>query len=73
MGQATPIGQQPVVKCPACGSVNVSQVPLSMIEARYYKCAVCVITFREIAETSDPVDTFRFDRDMSTLPPRSKR
>jgi transposase-like protein len=49
------------VKCPACGSSNVDRIPLSLISTPYFRCGVCVATFREVAKEREAVDTSRLD------------
>jgi DNA-directed RNA polymerase subunit RPC12/RpoP len=52
----------PAVQCPSCGSQDVAAIPLSLIEAKYYKCAACVITFRALLKQEPPADIERFNR-----------
>src|SRR5262249_57697407 len=40
----------PAVQCPSCGSSRVAQVPLMLIQARYYPCDGCTLTFRDPRE-----------------------
>jgi DNA-directed RNA polymerase subunit RPC12/RpoP len=50
------------VQCPSCGSTNVTAIPLSLIEARYYKCAACTVTFRAASRNEEPADIDRFNQ-----------
>ena len=58
---------QPVVKCPACGSVDVAAIPLFLIESRYYKCRTCVVTFRESGKAQEPADVERLNQAFADL------
>jgi DNA-directed RNA polymerase subunit RPC12/RpoP len=62
----------PAIQCPACGSTNVAAVPLSLIEAKYYKCGNCVVTFRVSPQQQERPDIERFNRGWS-LPPDDKK
>jgi transposase-like protein len=55
------------LKCPACGSIDVAAIPLSLIESRYYKCQACVVTFRELAEAEEPADVERLNQAFADL------
>jgi transposase-like protein len=60
------VAEARAVTCPACGSTNVAGIPLSLIQARYFKCGDCVVTFREITDDDAP-DIERFNTGF--LPP----
>jgi DNA-directed RNA polymerase subunit RPC12/RpoP len=62
----------PAIQCPSCGSTNVAAVPLSLIEAKYYKCGNCVVTFRAQPQEKDRPDIERFNQGWF-VPPDDKK
>jgi hypothetical protein len=64
MSEALPAALQ----CPSCGSTNAAPIPLSLIQARYYKCGNCVVTFRAPPHHDDRPDIERFNRGWSVRP-----
>jgi DNA-directed RNA polymerase subunit RPC12/RpoP len=56
------------VRCPSCGSTDVTAIPLSLIQAKYYKCVTCIVTFRALSREEEPADIERFNRGWA-LPP----
>jgi hypothetical protein len=61
----------PEIQCPSCGSTDVAAVPLSLIEAKYYKCGNCVVTFRAPSREGERPDIARFNQGF--IPPDDKQ
>ena len=64
--------QPPEVQCPSCGSPDVAPVFLSLIQARYFECRGCKVTFRQTPVAPLAPDLDRFN-DGWRLPPEKPK